>query len=70
MSRGKSVSRGVISVWAVSVQGGRVSVQGVLCQGDPLYGKERAVRILLECILVSRKSAGEVLYTNVIRSSL
>ena len=25
---------------------------GGLCQGDPLYGKERVVRILLECTLV------------------
>ena len=32
--------------------GGGVSVQGGLCQGDPPYGKEQAVRILLECILV------------------
>ena len=50
-----SLSRGV------SVQG--VSVQGVLCLGgiyvrekplnrDPPYGKEQAVCILLECILV------------------
>ena len=31
---------------------GGVSVQGGLCQGDPPYGKEQAVRILLECILV------------------
>ena len=30
-----------------------VSVRGGLCQGLPLYGKERAVRILLECILVN-----------------
>ena len=27
--------------------------RGGLCQGLPLYGKERAVRILLECILVN-----------------
>ena len=37
--------------------GGGVSVQGGLCpvgaqSGRPPYGKERAVRILLECILV------------------
>ena len=37
---------------------GRVSVReglrrgGVVCQGDPPCGKERAVRILLGCILV------------------
>ena len=30
----------------------RVFVQGSLGQGDPPYGKERAVRIPLECILV------------------
>ena len=40
----------------MSVQ--RVSVQGGLCQGDSpperdsLYGNERTVRMLLECILV------------------
>ena len=34
----------------VSVHGGLCP--GVLCNGDPLYGNERAVRILLECILV------------------
>ena len=54
-----SLSRGV-SVWGVSVQG--VPVQGGLClgglcpgglcHGDSLYSNERAVRILLECILV------------------
>ena len=45
LSGGGSVSRGF------SVQG--VSVQGGLCQGDPiLYGKEQAVRILLEYIFV------------------
>ena len=37
----------------VSVQG--VSVQEGVCQGDPPYGKERAVRILLECFLVVYK---------------
>ena len=30
-----------------------VSVQGGLCQGDPPYGNERTLRILLERILVS-----------------
>ena len=29
-----------------------VPVQWGLCQGDPPYGNERSVRILLECILV------------------
>ena len=46
-------------VGAVSVQGRLrpggfcrgVSVQGDLCQRDPLYGNVRVVRILLECIL-------------------
>ena len=58
-----SLSRGVSVQEGVSVQGGSlsrvVSVQGVLCPGrlpppdrDSLYGEERAVRILLECILV------------------
>ena len=37
----------------VSGQGGLCP--GGLCQGDPSYGKERAVRILLECILVHEK---------------
>ena len=37
---GESLSRGV-------------SVQRGLCQGEPPCGKQRAVRILLECILVS-----------------
>ena len=31
---------------------GGVSVQGGLCHGDPPYGNEQAVLILLECILV------------------
>ena len=43
---GGSLSRGV-SAQGVFVQG--ISVQGGLC---PPYGNERAVRILLECILV------------------
>ena len=59
VSRDISVQEGV-SVWgrgclcpegSLSRRG--VSVQGDLCQGDPLYGNMRAVRILLECILVS-----------------
>ena len=36
------------------------SVQGVLCEGHPLHGKERAVRILLECILVTRKHSSRM----------
>ena len=40
----------ILFTWGVSVQG--VSVQRGLCQGDPPYSKEQAVRILLECILV------------------
>ena len=60
---GGSLPRG-ISVQGVSVRGGlcfrgvsvcRVSVWGGLCHGDPAYGNERAVRILLECILVEIK---------------
>ena len=43
-----SLSREV-SVQGVSAQG--VSVQVSLCQEDPLYSEERAVRILLECFL-------------------
>ena len=37
--------------------GGRgvsVSVPGGLCHGDPPYGNEWTVRILLECILVTK----------------
>ena len=34
----------------VSIQGGLCP--GGLCHGDPPYGNERAVRILLKCILV------------------
>ena len=59
--RGGSLSGGIsvwggVFVWKVSVQGS--SVQGGLCPGwgsvreNPPYGNERAVRILLECILV------------------
>ena len=29
-----------------------MSLSRGLCQGDPPYGKERAVRIILECILI------------------
>ena len=36
------------------------SVQEVLCEGDPLHGKERAVRILLERILVTRKHSSRM----------
>ena len=48
LSRGISV-RGSLSRGSLS-RG--VFVQGCLCQGDPPCGNERAVRILLECILV------------------
>ena len=41
---GGSLFRGISACW--------VSVHGGLCHGDTLYGNERAVRILLECILV------------------
>ena len=42
-----------LSTEGVSPGGRGVSVQGGLCPGrPPLYCKERAVRILLECILV------------------
>ena len=63
LSRGSlswgSLSRGGISIQG-SLSGGvslsmEVSVKGGICQGDPpmlLYGYVRAVRILLECILV------------------
>ena len=49
---GGSLSMG-ISVWGVSVHGGLCP--GGLCLGDPPppYGNERAVRILLGCILDS-----------------
>ena len=53
----------VILFTGVSVQGGHcvgVPDQGGLCQGDlpqpPPYGYVRAVRILLECILVTKKT--------------
>ena len=49
---------GGISVWGVSVRGGlspgRVSVQGGLCREIPPESERRAVRILLECFLVSQ----------------
>ena len=39
-------------LFAILLTGGR----GGVCQGDPLpYGKERAVRILLGCILIYEK---------------
>ena len=52
---GGSLSRGVsvqedLCLGGLSVQGGSLS-RGLsvgLCQGDPLYGKERVIRILLE----------------------
>ena len=52
---GGSVRRGFLS-GGFSVPGGLclvgVYVLGDLCPGRPPYGNERAVRILLECILV------------------
>ena len=52
LSRGSlslGISRGSLS-WGSLSRGG-------LCQGDhPAYGKERAVRILLECILVMQET--------------
>ena len=50
--QGVSLQRGVSVQGFLCPEGGWVSVRGGLCQRDPLYGKERAVRILLECILV------------------
>ena len=59
-----SLSKGVVSVLEGSLSKGGglcpggslvqcgVSVQEGLCHRDPPYGNERAVRILLECILV------------------
>ena len=38
--------------------GGSLSGMGALCHGDPPYDKERAVRILLECILVFNTVTG------------
>ena len=57
--KGGSLSGGSLSRVRGSLSG-RVSVQGGLCQADPLdkellYGNERALRILLECILVNKK---------------
>ena len=65
LSREVSVQRRGVSVQGALCSGGSLfrglSVQGVLtrgslsrglCQGDPPYGNMRAVRILLECILV------------------
>ena len=50
--KGGSLSRGVSGQGSLSREG--LCPRG-LCQGDPSYGKERAVRILLECILVHKK---------------
>ena len=55
----------------VSVEGGALcpgggSVQGVSVQGDPRTVKERAVRILLECILVYRKIHNPDLFENIL----
>ena len=62
---GESLSWGLclgVSVHGGSLFGGlclrRISVQGVSVRENPPYGNERAVRILLECILV------EVYYQN------
>ena len=65
MSKGVSLSKGGCLSEGVSVQArggslsrGSLSRQGGLCQGDPpdrgphTHGEERAVCILLECILV------------------
>ena len=46
--QGGSLSGGVVWSTGVSVQGGSLSGGG----GEPQYGNVRAVRILLECILV------------------
>ena len=49
---GVSVQGGVSVQWgSLSLSRGGSLSRGV-CQGDPPYSKERAVRILLECILV------------------
>ena len=50
-------TRGGLGLCPGGLCSGRVSVKGGLCpgglcHGDPPYGNERAVRILLECILV------------------
>ena len=51
---GGSLSRGDLCL-GVPVQGGSLSEGGVAVrESPPPYGKERAVRILLECILVIR----------------
>ena len=50
-------TEGSLSVW--------VSVQGCLCQGDLPYGKERAVCILLECILVQHVFMRKIIDFNV-----
>ena len=51
---GVSVQRGGGSLSRMVSVGGGVSVQGVSVKETPPYGNERAVRILLECILVLR----------------
>ena len=64
---GGSLSRGICLGVCVqregSLTGGRVCVQGVclggVCQPPP-YAKERAVRILLECILLPRRNLYEI----------
>ena len=47
LSTGVSLSRGISVQWGLCPGGGVC-----LRQGDPQYGKEQTVRILLECILV------------------
>ena len=47
---GVSVSRGVSVHWGSSSGGGSLSGPDI----DPPYGKERTIRILLECILAKR----------------
>ena len=43
-----------VSVQGFSVRGG--FCPGSLCRVPPLYGKERAVRILLECIIITGRN--------------
>ena len=50
--QGVSLQRGISVQGFLCPEGGWVSVRGGSLSGRPLYGKERAVRILLECILI------------------
>ena len=53
LSSGGSLSKGGLCPGGALSSGGRLCRgRGVLRQGDPPYGKERPVRILLECILI------------------